>query len=520
MIKLRSYINILTLFSILKKYCIFLCIATYMMLYAIDLHSQGMLFLHKIKTVHVNDTSKNDSLYRSGLYHYDKKNYRMALSNFLRIKKEHLTNAGLYYNTGVCYIYSYPKYQALPYFQKAYELNKHVNDNIFYYLGLAHHINGNFNEAINYYFSFLSTATTINEKFDVQKKINECQNGLLFMEDTSSKYIIENLGDSVNSDLPEYRPVVNNDNRNIYFTVAKPIYIKDIEKERNYEDVYTSFFENGHWSKRIKADFEQKVLGSEAVAGTSEDKRKLFIYDGSKNFGDILLFDWSSYKLSNPRYLPERINTIHKESSATLNRKEDTLFFVSSHPDESYGGKDIYMSVKKEAGWDVPVNLGPVINTRYDEDAVYYDSDKKTIYFSSKGHNTMGGYDIFKSKYDTINKQWTTPVNMGFPINSPSDDLFFSFTEDKKYAYFSSVKNDTRGSQDIYRARFKAEPKPLKNTDTTKKEIGEVKEKQKIDFYKVKFKLEENDENIKINTQQEFILPPKEQYNIHIKDNE
>ncbi len=479
-----------------------------------------MLFLHKIKTVHVNDTSKNDSLFVSGMYHFDQENYRMALSNFLNIKNTHLSNAELYYNIGVCYIYSYPKYQALPYFQKAYELKKNVNDNIFYYLGLSHHINGNFNEAINYYFSFLSTATSINEKFNIQKKIDECQNGLLFTQDTSTSYIIENLGDSVNSELPEYRPVVSNDNRNIYFTLAKPIYIKKIDKERDYEDVYTTFFVDGHWSKRTKADFEQKVLGSEAVGGASEDKRKLFIYDGSKNFGDIVIFDWDQYKIRKQKYLPERINTIYKESSATLTRGEDTIFIVSSHPDESFGGKDIYMSVKKEAGWDVPVNIGQVINTKYDEDAVYYDSDTKTLYFSSKGHNTMGGYDIFKSKFDRKNKQWTTPVNLGFPINSPSDDLFFTFTGDKQYAYFSSVKKDTRGAQDIYRVRFKPESKPVILTDTVK---TLVKEDQKIDFYKVKINIDDNNknkENIEINVPRELILPPREQYDIRIKKDE
>ncbi len=485
-----------------------------------DLHSQSILFLHKTKTIHINDTSKKDSLFVSGMYHFDQKNYRMALNNLLKIKKTNLSNAELYYNIGICYIYSYPQYKALSYFQKAYELKKNVNENIFYYLGLSHHINGNFNEAINYYFSFLSTATTINERFDVQKKIDECQNGLIFIQNPSTNCVIKNLGDSVNSELPEYRPVVSHDNQNIYFTVAKPIYIKKIDKERNYEDVYTSFFVNGQWSKRTKANFEQKQLGSEAVAGTSENKEKLFIYDGSKNLGDILSFHWVSYKLKKQEYLPERINTIHKESSATLSRGGDTLFIVSSQPDESFGGKDIYMSVKKEAGWDVPVNIGPVINTKYDEDAVYYDSDTKTLYFSSKGHNTMGGYDIFKSKYDSKNKQWTTPVNMGFPINSPSDDLFFTFTKDKQYAYFSSVKNDTRGGQDIYRVRFKPEPKPVTLTDTVK---TEVKEDPKTDFYIIKIKMKDNkgnEENIKINTQQEFILPPKEQYNIRIKKNE
>jgi len=478
-----------------------------------------MLFLHKTKTVHVNDTSKKDSLFASGMYHFDKKNYRMALNNLLKIKKTNLSNAELFYNIGICYIYSYPQYKALSYFQKAYKLKKDMNENMFYYLGLSHHINGNFNEAINYYFSFLSTATTISEKFDVQKKINECQNGLLFIQDTSTNYDIKNLGDSVNSALPEYRPVVSNDNKNIYFTVANPLYIKKIDEERNYEDVYTSFFVNGHWSKRTKANFEQKQLGSEAVAGTSENKKKLFIYDGSKNFGDILVFHWGSHKLKKQEYLPERINTIHKESSATLTRGEDTLFIVSNQPEESFGGKDIYMSVKKEAGWDVPVNIGPVINTKYDEDAVYYDSDTKTLYFSSKGHNTMGGYDIFKSKYDNQNNQWTTPVNMGFPINSPSDDLFFTFTVDKQYAYFSSVKNDTRGAQDIYRVRLKPEFKPVTLTDTVK---TEVKEDQKIDFYKIKINIDnnnKNNKNIKINVPRELILPPREQYDIRIKKN-
>jgi len=131
----------------------------------------------------------------------------------------------------------------------------------------------------------------------------------------------------------------------------------------------------------------------------------------------------------------------------------EALYFVSNKPG-GFGGKDIYYTSLRIKGnrekldYEDAVNLGAVINTPYDEQGVFMDVEGKILYFSSKGHNTMGGYDVFKSSY--VNGRWTKPRNLGYPINTPDDDIFFSFSRDGRHAYYSSFDPDGYGNRDIY----------------------------------------------------------------------
>jgi len=103
--------------------------------------------------------------------------------------------------------------------------------------------------------------------------------------------------------------------------------------------------------------------------------------------------------------------------------------------------------------WSPPTNIGPMVNTKYDEVDLFLHPDGRTVYFSYKGHNTMGGYDIFKTTKDK-DGNWSTPINMGYPINTPLDDAFFVTTASGKTAYFASVRPEGKGLHDIYELRF------------------------------------------------------------------
>lgn len=150
-----------------------------------------------------------------------------------------------------------------------------------------------------------------------------------------------------------------------------------------------------------------------------------------------------------------RINSKHHEPSASIAPGGEEIYFTSDRPG-GFGGLDIYRIRRLPNGeWSLPLNLGPNVNTAKDEDAPFVHSDGVTLFFSSKGHNTMGGYDIFKAVLtDPDMNGWSTPENMGYPLNTVNDDIYFSLSEDGETGFFSSERVGGLGMQDIYRVEF------------------------------------------------------------------
>ncbi|MDQ1296827.1 MAG: Tetratricopeptide repeat protein, partial [Bacteroidota bacterium] len=159
--------------------------------------------------------------------------------------------------------------------------------------------------------------------------------------------------------------------------------------------------------------------------------------------------------------LNDNINTKYWESHAAISHDNQKLYFTSNRKG-SLGGLDIYVSEKDTAGnWGPPSNLGPDINTPYNEETPFLSKDDKTLYFSSKGHFNMGGYDIF---YSTIlnNGKWSVPLNVGYPVNSTDDDIFFKPVNQGYIGYFAKYTPDGYGDQDIYRIEIFSENHPRK----------------------------------------------------------
>ena len=125
--------------------------------------------------------------------------------------------------------------------------------------------------------------------------------------------------------------------------------------------------------------------------------------------------------------------------------------FLPATEKEGYGGLDIYRIKKLPNGkWSKALNLGPQINTPYDEEGPYLHPDGTSLFFASKGHNTMGGYDIFVSHIDE-NEKWSVPENLGYPINTPDDDVYYVPSVDGRRAYYASYSNNSLGNFDLFR---------------------------------------------------------------------
>lgn len=376
--------------------------------------------------------------------------YNEALDYYLKANLFNPNNAELNYKIGICYLNTSYKEKALEHIEKAYNIKRDVHSDLNLYLARAYHLNLKFDSAIIYYKSFINSLET-NKKTkyieEINKYIQECNNGKELIKDTV-KVMIDNLGSTINSIYPDYGPVINADESMLIFTSRRNTNtgeMRDPESGKYYEDIYIAYLEDwGQWKLEQPGEPINSIYHDAAI-GLSPDGQTLYLYKGN-NGGDIYVSYLKGSKWTNPEPLPYPINTKYHESSASLGPDGKTLYFVSDRPGGK-GGRDIWMSKRNNKQWSYPINLTN-INTAYDEEGVFIHPDGKTLYFSSKGHNSMGGYDIFKSTNE--NGKWTNPTNLGYPINTPDEDLYFVLSASGIHAYISSSRKGTIGDQDLF----------------------------------------------------------------------
>lgn len=387
--------------------------------------------------------------------------YVIALPKYLQLQRQAKQlgideQIRISFRLGLCYLNSNQKANALTYLKQVWEQDPNYHPDLAFHLAEAYQYNHRFSEAIQYYQSYLekNTQNRTQRAALAKKKIEECQNGLYFMA-APAIVDIQNVGAVVNSEYPEYVPLVTVDESELIFTSRRPHGKKDHKTDPTdglfYENVYVSRREGGVWQPpEPLLGFNNKKSHTACIA-ISPDGQQLFLYKpGKKGLGDIFVShrradgSWSK-ALS----LGKHINTPYRETSVSISSDGRRLYFSSDRPG-GYGGLDLYYSQKQADGsWGPPINLGPTINTPYHEDApfIYRDS---ILYFSSQGHTSMGGFDIFFSRFTADNKQWSKPINLGYPINTADDDIYFVIAAGSQNAYYASDRMDSFGDKDIY----------------------------------------------------------------------
>lgn len=391
-------------------------------------------------------------------------NYPLALKYFLDAYKIDSANANINYKVGYCYLQSATeKNKALYYLNKAVKdvshnytdmepREKKAPEIAYYYLGVAYRLEYKFNEANVFLNKFKDIVGTNNKGLtkDIDKQIETNYNAIELTKDTAAVQII-NIGDSINSAYADYSPTITADESVIIFTSRRPGSTGGDKNEADqyYEDIYYSVKKKDNtWSQPRSIGESINTNGSEANIGLSADGQTMYIYKDN-NGGDIYYSTLEGDRWTFPIALNSNINTKFWETHACTTPDGNTLYFVSDK-EGGLGGRDIWRCVKLPNGqWSLPLNLGPTINTPYDEDAPFIHPDGVTMFFSSKGHKNMGGFDIFKSVKDDEGK-WGTPENLKSPINTPDDDIFYVQSADGKRGYFSSVRNGGYGEKDIY----------------------------------------------------------------------
>ena len=376
------------------------------------------------------------------------------------------------YMSGVTTLQSTDKGAATQYFLRVFELDPDYSFDILYLIGEAYHYDYQFNDAIAYYNRYkqklASVASTDEEKFandrQVERKLYECEQGKIMVEFPENVEII-NVGPEINSANDDYAPVVNQDENLLIFTSRRQEgnMNPDVASDNYpFEDIFFSVKNGSNWSEAQNIGPQINTLYHDSNVGLSTDGTELFIYK-DENGGDILEAKRDENgQWSNPESLGKRINTANSETTVSLSPDGQTMFFASDRKG-GHGGLDIWITHKNKRGeWASPQNLGPEINTPYNEDGAFIGYDGKTLYFSSEGGEGMGGFDIYRVTYDSTSMKWGPPSNMGYPINSPDDDIYFVPAKDGKRAYYASVRDDGFGYTDIYVLKI---PESLKYED-------------------------------------------------------
>lgn len=396
---------------------------------------------------------KGDKFYEQGTVYY-----KQALEPYLMANNFNPENALLNFKIGNCYLYSNNKLKSIPFLEKALKLDIHVDPQIHYSLARAYHLDMQWDKAVSEYKTYQGSLTNSTENKtiyeDVLKKIQECNNGKTLAA-KPVRVFIDNVGDGVNSAFSDYCPLITADESTMIFTSRRVSTTgggKDEFLNDYFEDIYVSTKVNNKWTDAKNIGPPINTKRHDAAMGLSPDGQILYVYVDERGDGNIYESTLEGAVWSKPEKLNKNINTDSHESSASLSGDIKTLYFVSDRAD-GMGGRDIWTSTKDENDkWGKAVNIGPTINTTFDEEGVFIHPDGKTIYFSSKGHNTMGGYDIFKSVFE--NGNWQEPENIGYPINTPDDDVFFVMAANGRHGYYSSFNSNGFGEKDIYRVTF------------------------------------------------------------------
>jgi outer membrane protein OmpA-like peptidoglycan-associated protein len=375
------------------------------------------------------------------------------------------------FKIGVCFLSSKrERTKAIPYLLKASASaaegtrqgsfkEKRAPLEVYKFLGDAYHLDYKFDKAIEAYEKYKSSLNTNKEKnkaliFETDRRIQMCNTGKqLVAKPVHVK--IENLGASVNSIYPDYSPVLSADQQTLFFTSRKPGTTGEgKDPEGNYfEDIYMSTKTKTGWATAVNIGPPVNTNSNEATVGISPDGQTILVYKDDDGDGNIYSTTLDGDVWAKPVKLNENINTKYWEPSAFISADGNTMYFCSNRPG-GYGGRDLYTSKKTPDGeWGKAVNMGPNINTPYDEDAPFIHPNGVLLSFSSNGHNTMGGFDIFNCLMSE-DGVWSEPVNAGYPVNTTDDDIFYVVSPNNQKAYFSSFREGGQGEKDNYMVTY------------------------------------------------------------------
>lgn len=389
---------------------------------------------------------------------FEEENYLMALPIYENLYNQHPKEEYLKYCYAKCGLLRSDKHEiALTLLTELYAKNKKIAD-IELDLAKALHYNYKFDEALTYLEKFnQNKKNTIPKKNQAKQLVQYCLNAKLFFNNpTNAK--IENSGNVINTENEEYVPVISADEAVMIYTYRGKESTGGLQNSYNQPDPYGIYYEDIFLTIKIDNEWQKPVPlknintnTHDAAIAISADGYTLFVYkDSGDDHGDIYESKYEFGDWTTPQKLRGQVNSYSWEGSCSMTSDGKYLYF-SSERGGGFGGKDIYRAtLLSDGSWGNVINLGDSINTALDDDAPFIHPDGVTLFYSSKGKNSMGGYDIFQAKLNPKDSSFFSPVNMGYPINTPDDDIYYVLSANGERGYYASGKSGGQGLKDIY----------------------------------------------------------------------
>jgi len=365
---------------------------------------------------------------------FSKNDYQRSLEEYMLLLQDDTLNPFFKYRIGVCYLnLNVDRSQALPYLRDA-SFSDQSEPEVFFYYGVAYFHDHDFDAATDIFEHYIKNLRKQKLIPQAQRFLEMCGNArLLINQPINVKFV--NLGRTINTEFADYNAFASQDDNLLVFSS---------NRTDGFNEIYTSkrrkFFAG--WEK-ARQETRLNLLYDGLVAGISRDANFLFVHTTEfSSVRDIDISKRDNNAYGELDYIGNNINTYDREEGATITNEGDTLYFASDMPG-GFGGLDLYMAIRLPNGqWALPKNLGAQINTQYDEN---YPIITDSLLFCSKGHNSMGGYDIFTSKRDPNTGQWSMPQNFGYPINNTYDNKILSMPT-HNYGYITAISENDYGN--------------------------------------------------------------------------
>ena len=408
----------------------------------------------------MNNNEADRKIFEEGEFWFELQNYKAAFTEYAKLLDKYPNEEILNYRVGVCCLFFNDKWESALIHLQALPYDKYKKTDYPFFLACAYHYNLLFDNAIMEFNNFIASKKgTKQMKEEAKFYIENCKVGKdLKMHPLDIK--ITNVGDPINSPFSEYVPLISADESVMVFTyrgdrsVGGKQFVpgkKNANEGEYYEDImFTQKDSMGLWESPVLLNTNINTLGNDACVSLSHDGQKLMMFRSiNGDLGTLYETNLNGKDWSDPQALGGNVNTKSWEGSITISPNGKIAYFASERPGGK-GGRDIYRaSLMLDGSWGRITNAGDSINTIYDDDAPFYHPSGQFLIICSRGHKSMGGFDIFRC--DRINDStWSKPKNLGFPINTPGEDIYYSISADGKKGYYSSGKAGGYGQQDIY----------------------------------------------------------------------
>ena len=401
-------------------------------------------------------------MYQRALDHYARRDFNQALHFSKRAFKIDSNFAGAYLLAGDLAMELGNDHEAIGYYEQAIEKQPDYHPPAYYILGNLYYSTGSYENAYKYFRHYSKNKLSQDERKLIDKRIQHAA-AARDLKNNPVPFDPVNLCFNVNTENDEYVNAISADGQMLIFTVRSP-HLQAGSQRQFREEFFVSYLENREWSAATQMKYLSGKSESEGALALSYDNRFIFFTSCHRpeGFGscDLYYSVKQGESWSDPENLGSTVNSTRWESQPSLSSDGRTLYFASNRSG-GYGGSDIWKTVLRDDGsWSPPENLGEMINTADDEMSPYMHADGQTLYFSSKGHPGLGGADLFMSRRQA-DETWSRPQNLGYPINTPADEINLIVDPDGLRAYISSDLPQGKGGYDIYMFELHDGIKPL-----------------------------------------------------------